>query len=69
MGDIAGRTKVEVAETNNIDRAMSGIHLPELSRRDAPLEQPFSPHFEFAKVLAAARMPSSMKIAGDSGFL
>jgi hypothetical protein len=37
LGDIACRTIIETAETNNIDGAMLGIHLPELARRDTLL--------------------------------
>lgn len=41
MGDVVRSTKIEAAQTNDVDGAMSGVHLSKLPRRDPVLQQDF----------------------------
>ena len=59
VGDVVSSAKIEAAQANNVDGAMSRVHFPELSRRDPVLEQDLDlaierRHSQLANVLATA---------------
>ena len=46
VGEVVRRTKIEGAQANNVNGAISGVQCPELSRRDPLLEQPLDQGIE-----------------------
>jgi hypothetical protein len=74
MGEVVRRAKIEAAQADDIDGAMSGVHWPELPRGDPVLQQDFDPaierrHSYLANVRASALNALQHKDNGGQGVL